>query len=97
MNKISDYKYHYKDIIEINGSKNDEFKKIYQNYINNSNNFNQNDFENNHNLEYLNYPERNIEILNAIRKEFYTYSHIIEDSIKNIIENNNKMVLQKIK
>lgn len=66
--------------------------------FNNNNNYegnqNQNEYENNlennHNSKYLNYPEKIVEIINYIRQDPVSYSHIIEDSIKNIIENNNK-------
>ena len=79
---------------ENNENKNDDLQEnLNQNYINNSNNsneYNQNDYEYDHNLKYLNYPERIVEIINNIRQEPNAYSYIIEDSIKNIIENNNK-------
>jgi len=66
--------------------------------FNNSNNYeenqnknnNENNDENNHNSKYLNYPERIVEIINNIRQDPVSYSYIIEESIKNIIENNNK-------
>jgi len=69
-----------------------------QNYnINNSNEYNQNDYENNHNTKYSNYPERIVEIINAIRQNPVDYSNIIEESIENIIENNNKDDITKNK
>ena len=69
-----------------------------QNYnINNSNEYNQNDYENNHNTKYSNYPERIVEIINAIRQNPVGYSNIIEESIENIIENNNKDDITKNK
>ena len=72
----------------------------YQNNFNpnNSNEYegNQNDYENNNNIEinhnskYLNYPEKIVEIINTIRQDPVSYSYTIEESIQNIIENNNK-------
>lgn len=47
------------------------------------------EYNNNHNLKYLNYPERIVELINNIRQDPPSYSQIIEDSIPNIIENNN--------
>jgi hypothetical protein len=46
--------------------------------------------ESNHFSKYLNYPEKIVEIINSIRQDPVSYSYTIEDSIKNIIENNNK-------
>jgi hypothetical protein len=68
------------------------------NLNNNSNEYegNQNDYEqnnnieNNHNSKYLNYPEKIVEIINSVRQDPVSYSYTIEDSIQNIIENNNK-------
>ena len=93
-NNTNDNKYMNNVNNENNENKNDDLQEnLNQNYINNSNNsneYNQNDYEYNHNLKYLNYPERIVEIINTIRQEPNAYSYIIEDSIKNIIENNNK-------
>ena len=53
---------------------------------------NQNEYEKNENInsKYLNFPEKFVEIINNIRQDPVSYSYIVEDSIKNIIENNNK-------
>ena len=40
--------------------------------------------------KYSNYSERIVELINNIRKDPNSYAEIIEDSIKNIIEDNNK-------
>ena len=48
-----------------------------------------NNLENDHNLKYLNYPEKIVEIINNIRQDPASYSYTIENSIQNIIENNN--------
>lgn len=53
--------------------------------------------ENNHNSKYLNYPEKIVEIINNIRQDPASYSDYIEDSIKYIIENNNKDDITKNK
>ena len=101
LNNTNDIKYLNNEINENNENKNDDYhENLNQNYINNSNNsneYNQNDYENNHNLKYLNYPERIVEIINTIRQEPSAYSYTIEDSIKNIIENNNKDDITKNK
>ena len=57
---------------------------------NQNQNDNENNVENNHNSKYLNYPERIVEIINNIRQDPVSYSYVIEESIQNIIENNNK-------
>ena len=99
------------NIKEINNNINDNYENINQNNsnlkFNNSNKSNdfednkkQNEYENqleNHNLKYLNYPEKLVEIINNIRQDPVSYSEIIEDSIKNIIENNNKDDITKNK
>jgi len=99
------------NIKEINNNMNDNYENINQdnsylkfNNSNNSNDFEdnkkQNEYENqleNHNLKYLNYPEKLVEIINNIRQDPVSYSEIIEDSIKNIIENNNKDDITKNK
>lgn len=99
------------NIKEINNNINDNYENINQdnsnlkfNNSNNSNDFEdnkkQNEYENqleNHNLKYLNYPEKLVEIINNIRQDPVAYSEIIEDSIKNIVENNNKDDITKNK
>ena len=99
------------NIKEINNNMNDNYENINQdnsnlkfNNSNNSNDFEdnkkQNEYESqleNHNLKYLNYPEKLVEIINNIRQDPVSYSEIIEDSIKNIIENNNKDDITKNK
>ena len=47
------------------------------------------EYDNHHNLKYLNYPEKIVELINNIRQDPASYSQVIEDSIPNIIENNN--------
>ena len=42
------------------------------------------------NSKYLNYPEKIIEIINAIRQDPVSYADVILDSMRNIIEDNNK-------
>ena len=49
------------------------------------------------NLKYLNYPEKIIEIINNIRQDPVSYSDIVLDSMKNIVEDNNKNDLTKNK
>ena len=44
----------------------------------------------NKNIKYSNYPEKVVELINNIRQDPPSYAKIIEDSIKNIIEDNNK-------
>ena len=65
---------------------------------NNQENPNQNDLlynrppENNidPNLKYADYPEKIVELINNIRQEPASYAEIIENSIKNIVDDNNK-------
>ena len=42
------------------------------------------------NLKYLNYPEKIIEIINIIRQDPVAYADIVLNSMKNIVEDNNK-------
>ena len=42
------------------------------------------------NQKYLNYPERIIEIINIIRQDPVSYADVVLDSMKNIVEDNNK-------
>ena len=42
------------------------------------------------NQKYLNYPERIIEIINNIRQDPVSYADVVLDSVKNIVEDNNK-------
>ena len=42
------------------------------------------------NLKYSNYPEKIIEIINNIRHDPVAYADIVIDSMKNIVEDNNK-------
>ena len=42
------------------------------------------------NQKYLNYPERIIEIINNIRQDPVSYADVVLDSMKNIVEDNNK-------
>ena len=39
------------------------------------------------NVKYSDYPEKMLELINKIREDPLSYSNVIEDSIKNIIEN----------
>ena len=48
-------------------------------------------------IKYLNYPEKLLEIINAIRADPFSYSNIVEDSIKNIVESINKEDITKNK
>ena len=49
------------------------------------------------NSKYLNYPEKIVEIINAIRQNPVSYADVIIDSMKNIIEDNNKDDFKKNK
>ena len=51
----------------------------------------------NKNIKYSNYPEKVVELINNIRQDPPIYADIIEDSIKNIVENNNKSDSSKTK
>ena len=42
------------------------------------------------NAKYLNYPEKIIEIINSIRQDPVSYADVILDSMRNIVEDNNK-------
>ena len=42
------------------------------------------------NQKYLNYPEKIIEIINNIRQDPVSYADVVLDSMKNIVEDNNK-------
>ena len=42
------------------------------------------------NQKYLNYPEKIIEIINSIRQDPVSYADVILDSMRNIVEDNNK-------
>jgi len=80
----------YNDNINNQDNFNENFNNIKDYEDNQNQNEYENNLENNHNSKYLNYPEKIVEIINYIRQDPVSYSHIIEDSIKNIIENNNK-------
>ncbi len=80
----------YNDNINNQDNLNENFNNIKDYEDNQNQNEYENNLENNHNSKYLNYPEKIVEIINYIRQDPVSYSHIIEDSIKNIIENNNK-------
>ena len=49
------------------------------------------------NSKYLNYPEKIVEIINAIRQDPVSYADVILDSMRNIIEDNNKDDFKKNK
>ena len=84
------------NIKEINNNINDNYENINQdnsnlkfNNSNNSNDFEdnkkQNEYENqleNHNLKYLNYPEKLVEIINNIRQDPFKYSKFFKNNIK---------------
>ena len=42
------------------------------------------------NLKYINYPEKIVEIINNIRQDPVSYADVVIDSMKNIVEDNNK-------
>ena len=44
----------------------------------------------NYNSKYSNYPERIVELISNIRQDPSAFADIIEESVQNIIENNNK-------
>ena len=58
----------------------------------NSDEMNQNDNKNNNdpNLKYADYPEKIIELINNIREDPVGYADIIEDSMKYIVEEDDK-------
>jgi hypothetical protein len=91
------------DFDQNNNNYNENFENVNnQDNSNLNNNNNSNEYlyepnENNHNLKYLNYPEKIVEIINTIRQDPPSYSDIIEDSIQNIVENNNKDDITKNK
>lgn len=60
-------------------------------------NMNLNNQEISKNLKYLNYPEKILEIINTIRQDPPSYAKIIIDSMKNIVEDNNKDDITKNK
>ena len=79
------------DLLGLNNQENlnqEEMKNEYNNNINHNEN---NDY-NNINLDdkYSDYPEKIIELINNIREDPVGYADIIEDSIKNIYEEENK-------
>ena len=47
------------------------------------------------NLKYANYPEKMLELINKIREDPVSYADVIEDSIQNIIEDQNKKIYKK--
>ena len=49
------------------------------------------------NIKYSNYSEKIVEIINNIRQDPPSYADYIENSIKNIVENNNKDDIHKTK
>ena len=49
------------------------------------------------NQKYLNYPEKIIEIINTIRQDPVSYADVVIDSMKNIVEDNNKIDATKNK
>lgn len=49
------------------------------------------------NSKYLNYPEKIVEIINVIRQDPVAYADVIIDSMRNIIEDNNKDDFKKNK
>ena len=72
-------------------SNNYEENDIIENLIRNENNYENNEYlKINNNPKYLNYSERIIELINGIRQDPLSYADLIEDSIKYIIDDNNK-------
>lgn len=59
----------------------------YEHQTSNHDNFSKKE---NFNSKYSNYPERIVELINTIRQDPSAFADIIEESIHNIIENNNK-------
>ena len=49
------------------------------------------------NSKYLNYPEKIVEIINSIRQDPVSYADVILDSMRNIVEDNNKDDFKKNK
>ena len=86
------------DLLGLNNQEN-----IHQEEMNNeyNNNINQNENENNNNNninlddKYSYYPEKIVELINNIREDPVGYAEIIEDSIKNIIEEEDKKEPEK--
>ena len=60
-------------------------------------NENQNEKQNgtNNYTKYSDYPEKIIQIINNIREDPKSYADIIEDSIKYIIEEDNRLIFKK--
>ena len=68
--------------------KNFENSNEYDNELLNSNL--ENTKKDNYNAKYSNYSERIVELINNIRQDPVSYAEIIEESIQNIVEDNNK-------
>ena len=51
---------------------------------------NENNVNYEQNVKYANYPEKIVELINNIREDPVGYADIIEDSIKNIIQEEDK-------
>ena len=74
-----------------NYDENDIINNLIKSDINYENENNINDFTKiSKNSKYANYSEKIVELINNIRQEPASYAEIIENSIKNIVDDNNK-------
>ena len=81
----------------ITDSKNNEYQ-VPENIQRNSNDVNDEQKHNEeYNLKYSNYSEKIVELINSIRQDPPSYADYIEDSIKNIVDDNNKNDSSKTK
>ena len=86
------------DLLGLNNQENINQEEMNNEYNNNINqNENENNNNNNINLDdkYSYYPEKIVELINNIREDPVGYAEIIEDSIKNIIEEEDKKEPEK--
>ena len=87
-NNIHLNKYNSFNNISIYESKKNSNNKFDKKYLNKSNHENENNMNNyDPNAKYADYPEKMLELINKIRENPSFYADVIEDSIQNIIEN----------
>ena len=81
----------YKDEAQNNNEFNQKVENNENENVNREENANENNMNNyDPNLKYADYPEKIVELINNIREDPVGYADIIEDSIKNIIEEEDK-------
>jgi len=86
-------KFNQNDPSNSNNENNYDENDIINNLIKSDINFGRENNENtkvSRNSKYANYSERIIELINNIRQDPASYAEIIEDSIRNIVDDNNK-------